>query len=165
MCPYGTYVLLGSLKHVLRVCNTWWKMLLRSLKSMVSMYNNAIWMVMMSLSCVGVSEIASFTRLMLWTWLMSSFLGSWKNCVLAECCSAQNPGHAELAACDELTKCMWWVFLLIFTKKVQISLFREILKFVSEGSLPWRFLVMSIEGSLPWRFKCCWIPMWGSWNE
>ena len=38
ICPYGTYVLLGSLEHVLRGCNE----LLRSLKSMMTMYNNAI---------------------------------------------------------------------------------------------------------------------------
>ena len=38
MCPYGTYVLLGSLECVLRGRNV----LLWSLKSMMSMYNNAI---------------------------------------------------------------------------------------------------------------------------
>ena len=38
MCPYGTYMLLGSQKHVLRGHNV----LLRSLKSMMSMYTNVI---------------------------------------------------------------------------------------------------------------------------
>ena len=38
MCPYGTYVLLRSLECVLRGRNV----LLRNLKSMMSMYNNAI---------------------------------------------------------------------------------------------------------------------------
>ena len=38
ICPYGTYVLLRSLECVLRGCNV----LLRSLKSLMSMYNNAI---------------------------------------------------------------------------------------------------------------------------
>ena len=38
VCPYGTYLLLGSLEHVLRGHNV----LLRSLKSLVSMYKFAI---------------------------------------------------------------------------------------------------------------------------
>ena len=87
--------------------------------------------------CFGVGEIVSVHGYCC-EWLMSSFLGSWKNFVLANTV-APNTGGTELASWDELTKCMWCVFLLVFTKKVRISLFKEVLKFVTEGSLPWRF--------------------------
>ena len=44
------------------------------------------------------------------------FLGSWKECILANA-MAPNAGHAELAFWDELTRCIWCVFLLVFLKK------------------------------------------------
>ena len=53
--PYGTYVLLGSLEFVLREHSV----LLGSLKSMMSMYNNVMWTVTVSLSGVSVNEIVS----------------------------------------------------------------------------------------------------------
>ena len=50
------------------------KMLLRSLKSMMSIYNDAMGTVTMSLSCVRVGEIVSVHGYCC-EWLMSSFWG------------------------------------------------------------------------------------------
>ena len=74
MCPYGTYVLLGSLKHVLKGRNV----LLRSLESLTSMYKFAMWTVTVSLSCVGVDEIVSLDGYCCWR-LMWSFWGLERN--------------------------------------------------------------------------------------
>ena len=58
------------------------------------------------------------TWLLLWT-VDVKFLGSWKECVLANP-AAPNAGRAKLASWTELTKCMWCLFLLVFTKRSKI---------------------------------------------
>ena len=78
MCPYGTYVLLGSLKHVLRGRNIT-KSALKELKvddeyvHECDMNGYDVLVV-----CRGWWD-SVFTWLMLWT-VDVKFLGSWKNC-------------------------------------------------------------------------------------
>ena len=114
------------------------------------MYNDALWAVTMSLSCVGVGEIVSvhgyYCRR-----LMSSFWGSWKNFVLANT-AAPNAGGAELASWDGLSRCMWCVFLLICTKNSKFHCERVIwslsLEVVSHGDFSnvyWRWSPMEIK--------------------
>ena len=67
---------------------------------MMSMYMNVVWMVTMSLFCVGVSEIVSVYTVVAVEWWMLGFLGSWKNCVLANA-AVPNAGRTELASWDE----------------------------------------------------------------
>ena len=84
---------------------------------MMSMYTDVMWAVMMSLSCLGVDEIVC-KRLLLLT-MYVKFLGSWKECILANT-AAPNDGRAKLVAWDELTRCIRCVLLLIFSKKSKI---------------------------------------------
>ena len=137
MCPYGAYVLLGSLKHVLRR-HKLTKNALKELKVNDEYVQRcAVNAITMSLSCVRVSADSVCKRLLLLT-VDVKFLGSWKNFVLANTV-APNAGGTELASWDELFKCMWCIFLLVFTKKSKFHYLEGSLKFVTEGSLPWRF--------------------------
>ena len=92
MCPYGTYVLLGSLKCVLRGRKVT-KYALKELRVNDEYVHDVMWTVTMSLSCVGVSKIVSFNGECC-KWLMLGFLGSWKNCVLVSA-AALNAGGAD----------------------------------------------------------------------
>ena len=135
ICPYGTYVLLGSLKRVLRGQ----QIMKNALKELEVNDGYVQWCDMNSYDvlvlCPGRWD-SVFTRLLLWT-VDVKFLGFWKNFVLANA-AAPNAEGTQLVAWDELTRCIWCVFLLIFIKKSP-NFTRGILKFVTEGSLPWRF--------------------------
>ena len=132
--PYGTYVLLGSLKRVLRGRNIT-ESTLKELKvndEYVQQCNMNSYDVLVLCRSQWDSV---FTWLLLWM-VDVEFLGSWKNCVLANA-AAPNAGHTELASWDELTKCMWCVFLLVFTKKSKFHFLERFwslsLKVVSHG--------------------------------
>ena len=87
MCPYGTYVLLGSLKHVLRGCKIT-KNALKELKlnDEYVQWCNMNWLTM-SLSCVSVEWDSVFRHGYCCQRLMWSFLGSWKEFRFGEYCS------------------------------------------------------------------------------
>ena len=134
MCPYGTYVLLGSLKHVLRGR----KLTKNALKELKVNDEYVQWCNVSGYDVLVLCRSqwdSVCTRLLLWT-VDVKFLGSWKNFVLANA-AAPNAGGAELASWDELFKCMWCVFLLVFTKKSKFHYLEGIwslsLKVVSHG--------------------------------
>ena len=123
MCPYGAYVLLGSLKLVLRGCKLT-KNALRELK-----VNNE-YVQRCTVSSYDVLVLCQSqwdsvcTLLLLWT-VDVKFLGSWKNFILANNV-APNAGGAELASWDELIKCTWCVFLLIYTQQSEFHCWKGI---------------------------------------
>ena len=113
MCPYGTYLLLGSLECVLRGR----ELTKVALKELKVNYGYVQWCTVSGYDVLVLCRSRWYSvrmRLLLST-VDVKFPGSWKNFVLANT-AAPNAGGAELASWDELFECMWCVFLLVFTK-------------------------------------------------
>ena len=134
MCPYGTYVLLGSLKHVLRG-----RKLTKNAHKEIKVNDEYVQQCTVNGYDVLVlcrSRWDSVCTPLLLSTVDVKFLGSWKNFVLVNT-AVLNAGDTELASWDELTKCIWCVFLLVFTKESEFHCWKGIgslsLKVVSHG--------------------------------
>ena len=145
MCPWG--------------CNV----LLRSWKSLMSMYNKAD-MICNSVLVLCQSQWDSVCTRLLLLMVDAKFLGSWKKWILANISASGVECHWS-----RVLRCVDYLHVMClsscFHKKVWNSLCKEFLMFVTEGSLPWRFCIAQYEDSFPWRLKCCWNLIWGSWND